>query len=56
MAKHFTIASNIRNGYAAMGKSLKRPKFAGAKNRSVAESIERARRVAANQAKASKKK
>lgn len=56
MAKRFTIASNLKNGYAAMGKSLRRPRYPSAKNRSVAESIAHARRVAANMAKASSKK
>lgn len=58
MTKRFTIASNIRNGYAAMGNARQRPRYAGASGRSVAESIAAARRVAANEAKArsSKKK
>lgn len=46
----------ITNGYAHLGNARKRPRIKQAANRSVAESIERARRVAARQAAASGKK
>lgn len=46
----------ITSGYAHLGNALQRPRMPGAKNRTIGESIDRARRLAANQAKASKKK
>lgn len=55
MTKRFTCR-HLKDGYAAMGNSRRRPRYPGAKNRSVAESIAHARRVAANMAKASTKK
>lgn len=58
MARHFG-AQHIKNGYAAMGQSLRRPIYAGVNSsRSVAESIAAARNAAARQAKikAGKKK
>jgi len=54
MTKRFT-AQHTANGYAAMGGSLRRPVI-HTKTRTVQESIAHARRVAANQQKASKKK
>ena len=56
MTKRFTIASSIRNGYAAMGNSMARPKYPNPKGRSIAESIAREKRIAANMLKAGKKK
>lgn len=52
MTKRFT-AQHIRNGYAAMGNHRNRPRYSGAKRRTVAEAIAHARRVALNQAKVS---
>ena len=46
----------MRNGYAHMGNSLKRPTIAGRKTRSVSESIARNRMLAAREAAAKKKK
>lgn len=51
MARHFTKA-NIANGYAAMGNSLRRPRYASAKTRDVAAAIAAARATAARMAKA----
>lgn len=57
MAKRFTIASNIRNGYAAMGGNMARPVRRGAATgRSIAESIAAERARAARMAAAIKKK
>lgn len=55
MAKRFTIASNIRNGYAAMGGHKRRPVYPGAGGSSVAESIARNREAAARAARIKKK-
>ena len=57
MARHFT-AANIANGYAAMGGSLRRPRYAGASlnRRSVQAAIDAERVKAARMARASKKK
>lgn len=54
MAKRFTC-THIKNGYAAMGASLRRPRYAGMSGRSVAEAIAAERRAAARQAKIKKK-
>jgi hypothetical protein len=56
MPKRFTIASNIRNGYAAMGKSLARPTIAGANRtrRDIKAAIEAERLKAARMAAARK--
>lgn len=56
MAKRFTCR-NIKNGYAAMGGSMRRPKYASASSRNIREAIEAERRAAARQAriKSSKK-
>lgn len=42
---------NIKNGYAAMGGNLRRPRYPSAVTRSVADSIAAARRAAAQEAK-----
>jgi len=55
MARHFT-AANIANGYAAMGKSRKRPHFKNAAKRSVKEAILAEARKAARMANAAKSK
>lgn len=58
MARHFG-AQHIKNGYAAMGGSLRRPIYSGVNtNRSIAESIAAEARRAArmNAAKGKKKK
>lgn len=47
MAKRFTCR-HLKNGYAAMGNSLRRPHYPSAKGRSVAEAIAHAAKVAAN--------
>ena len=49
MTKRFT-AQHIKNGYAAMGGSLKRPRYAGASGRNIREAIEAERRAAAKAA------
>lgn len=49
MARHFG-AGNMRNGYAAMGNALGRPRYKNATGRSVAEAIAAARNAAARQA------
>lgn len=54
MTRRFT-AQHTASGYAAMGNAANRPRIAN-KTRTVAESIAHARRVAANQQKATKKK
>lgn len=48
--------SKMRNGYAHMGSSLKRPAVAGLKHRSVKEAIAAAAATAARMTKASKGK
>ena len=55
MARRFT-KNNSRNGFAAMGNSLRRPRYRNATSNSVAASIERARAVAARQARISSSK
>lgn len=55
MTRRFT-AQHTASGYAAMGGNLRRPRIGVSKSLSVAESIARARRVAANQAKATNAK
>lgn len=57
MARHFG-PQHIRNGYAAMGGSLKRPIYGGfnRQGRSVAESIQAERAKAAREARAKTKK
>lgn len=56
MSKRFS-AQHVANGYAAMGGSLRRPCYAGVnKQMTVAESIARARRAAAMEAKRTAKK
>lgn len=56
MSKRFS-AQHVANGYAAMGDSLRRPRYAGVNSQmTVAESIARARRAAAMEAKRSAKK
>ena len=56
MAKHFG-AQHIKNGYAAMGGALGRPKYSGVNSgKSIAEAIAAERRRAARMAAASKKK
>lgn len=55
MAKHFTKA-NIVNGYAAMGNSLRRPRYAGVKNRDLKAAIAAEKRKAAIAAKIKKSK
>lgn len=55
MSKHFT-ANNIANGYAAMGNSLRRPRYAGIKTRDVRAAIESEKRKAATAARINKKK
>jgi len=55
MAKRFTCR-NLKDGYAAIGNSLRRPRYPSAKNRSVAESIASARDTAIRMAKAQGKK
>lgn len=54
MTRRFT-AQHTASGFSAMGNHPARPRSAS-RTTSVAESIARARRVAANQAKATKKK
>lgn len=46
----------MRNGYAHLGSSLRRPRISGISHRSVAESINAARLAAAREAKAKSKK
>lgn len=46
----------MRNGYAGMGKSLRRPHVSGRSYRSVSESIAAARSTAAREAAAARKK
>lgn len=55
MARHFT-KRHIVNGYAAMGGSLKRPRYAGASQTKgdIKAAIERERAKAARMARASK--
>jgi len=48
--------NKLRRGYSYLGNSLRRPVTKGASNRTVSESIAAARRTAARQAAASKKK
>lgn len=48
--------SQMRNGYAHMSGSLRRPRISGVSHRSVAESIQAARNAAARAAKMSSKK
>lgn len=48
--------SKMRNGYAHLGGSMRRPTVAGQSFRSVAESIAAARNAAAREAKAKTKK
>lgn len=56
MARHFG-PQHIKNGYAAMGGSLRRPLYAGVNaGKTIAESIAAERRRAARMAAASKKK
>jgi len=56
MARHFG-PQHIKNGYAAMGGSMRRPQHAGVNSGvSVAESISRERNKAARMAAAQKKK
>lgn len=56
MSKRFG-AQHMKNGYAAMGGSLRRPIYGGAKQQtSIAEAIAAERRRAARIAAASKKK
>lgn len=50
MPRHFG-PQHMKNGYAAMGNSLKRPRYSNASGLSVGESIARARAAAARQAK-----
>jgi hypothetical protein len=50
------IRKKLTSGYAHLGNARKRPRLKGASNRSVSESIAAARRTAARQAAASKKK
>ena len=54
MARHFG-AQHTASGYSSMGGSLKRPIIRGGKQRSVAEAIAHAQRVAANMSKSKKK-
>jgi hypothetical protein len=51
MAKRFTCR-HLKNGYAAMGGSRKRPYYPAAKGRTVAESIAKNRETAARMARA----
>ena len=56
MTKRFT-AQNLRNGYAAMGNALGRPRYAGVTvGRSIAQAIAEERARAVRIANASKKK
>lgn len=56
MSKRFG-AQHVANGYAAMGGSLRRPRYSNASGLSVADSIAKARHAAASEArrKATKK-
>lgn len=54
MSRHFG-PQHMRNGYAAMGAAKRRPIYASASGRSVADSIARARAAAARAAKIKKK-
>lgn len=53
--KRFT-RRHIRNGYAAMGNSMRRPHYKGVSGRSVAEAIAAERRKAAREAAAKRNK
>lgn len=55
MARKFG-AQHTKNGYAAMGGSLRRPRIGGASNRSIKESIAAEARKAARMAAARKGK
>ena len=55
MAKRFT-ARHLKDGFAAMGNSLRRPRYPSAKNRSVSEAIAHAANIARRMAAASGKK
>lgn len=55
MTRRFT-AQHTANGYAAMGGNMARPRIGAGKSLSVADSIARARRAAANEARAKTKK
>lgn len=55
MAKRFTCR-HLKDGYAAMGNSLRRPRYPSAKNRSVSEAIAHAANVARRMAAANSKK
>lgn len=54
MARHFG-AQHTASNYSAMGNAMGRPRYPSARNRSVAEAIAHARRIAANEAKAKAK-
>lgn len=54
MARHFG-AQHMHNGYAAMGNSRKRPRYAGLTGRTIAQSIARERAKAARAASIKKK-
>jgi hypothetical protein len=53
--RHFG-PQHLKNGYAEMGGAMGRPYYKGAANRSIAESIARARETAARMLKAQGKK
>lgn len=55
MPRHFG-PQHAKNGYAAMGGSMRQPRYSNPSGRSVAESIAAARRVAAREAAAKTKK
>lgn len=57
MARHFTAQHTV-NGYAAMGKSMARPRLSGARKSrgDIKAAIENERRKAARMAQATKKK
>lgn len=55
MAKHFTKA-HIANGYAAMGGSMRRPRYASTTQRNIKDAIAAEHRKAQRMAAASKKK
>lgn len=57
MAKTFTIGSNLRNGYAAMGNARGRPIYKGINSgRTIAQAIQEERAKALRMAAANKKK
>jgi hypothetical protein len=53
--RHFG-PQHLKNGYAGMGSALGRPYYSGATQRTVADAIAAARRTAAREAAARKKK